>query len=163
MRDGHGNSQFRLTSWVSCWHLCGIYSPCIGWGWHLKKASIKTLIFLLSSSSSLVSVWPCVGMLACRILFQQREYMVCQSGRTIAQSRARSQVKYASEGCSTNYEISCNLLGSQRQASLLVVHHHLIKWHNVTIRLTAIFSRMKLEDWSLKSHSPLSREKVSKK
>lgn len=39
------SSQFSLTSWVSCWHLCGIYTPCVGWGWHFEKLPRNTSSF----------------------------------------------------------------------------------------------------------------------
>lgn len=64
------NSQFSLTCWVSRWHLCGVYTPCVGWR-HLKKASAITSIFLLSCCSSSGSLRPRVSMLACRIVSRQ--------------------------------------------------------------------------------------------
>lgn len=39
------NSQCRLASGVTCWHLCGIYTHCCGWGWHFEKLQRKPECF----------------------------------------------------------------------------------------------------------------------
>lgn len=58
--------------------ICVVFTPLVLDEVGILKSFQENSICLLSKSSSSVSVWPCGGRLACRILFHRKECMVCK-------------------------------------------------------------------------------------